>query len=307
MQSCLPTRFVLAIGIALTIGGCSKSPDQLHQIALDAEKTAREARANKDPKKAHRAATEAADAVIRLRKMSEAGSNQTNASGLDPGKAEAAAREARFQAEIAQEEEDYRDAIGSLSAKLYQNSRPVVMGTLFGQLASATEAAGKVNTNETQTLSSTLAKQGWALVQLVGAAEPLADGSPDWATARTQLSIWRTNQPLELRAFLSLAFFSVGQLDVALTEFETIDVSSVTNANDLMFCRVGRTLLYTQQGWNHLAAQEAALLSESKDEGAANEAGRFMIAGLHAFLAYDAGKKREFAKLDSEIAQGRYR
>src|SRR5688572_2249042 len=104
MRPHLPIWFVLAIGVALTLGGCSKSPEQLQQIAVDAEKTAREARENKDPKKARLAATAATDAISRLRKLAETSSQQTNAVRLDFGKAEAAARAARFQAEMSQEE-----------------------------------------------------------------------------------------------------------------------------------------------------------------------------------------------------------
>jgi len=304
MRPCVPIRLTIVLAglTTLLLSACSKSPDRLQRIALESEKSAREARTNQDAAKARRAATDAMAAVTQLRKLAVT-NPQTNAIHQFLGKAEIAAREATLQADFAQEEQERRDALASWSSTLYRRSRPVVLGTLFRQLATATEAAGRRVTNETHTPYSTLAKQAWELVRVVGVAEPLADGSPDWVTARTQLSIWSTNQPLELRAFLSLAYLSVGQPAVALAEFETIDPSSLTELNDLRFYRMGRTLLYTEQGWNCLAAQEAALFNESNSAGRANEAGRFMVAGLHAFMAYDAGKKREFAKMDAEIAQ----
>jgi len=301
------TQLVIAFAalVICLFSGCGgKGPDQLHRDALQAEQSASEARTRNDAKQARRAAEEAARAVTRLKKLAEANPQRTEETMRMLGEAETAARAAREQAEIAQAEHERRDALGSLRFKWYQKSRPVLVGTLLRQLASAAEAAGKLNTNESPAVISSLAKQGWELVSLIGAAEPLPDGSPDWAGANAQLLTWSTNQPIEFRVFLSFAFLSVGQGSLAMAEFEAIDPTSLEDANAMAYYRVGRTILYIEQGWNHLAVREVALFNElSAPTEETIEGGRFIVAALHALMAYEAGKKREFARMDAEIAQ----
>ena len=95
-----------------------------------------------------------------------------------------------------------------------------------------------------------------------------------------KFSKWSTNQPLEFRAFLSLVLISMGQTSLALAEYETIDPATLEGTNALIFHAAGRTMLYTVQGWNHLATQEAAKVSqlygatETADE-------KFLVAALH--------------------------
>ncbi len=293
----------LVIPLAALLVGCGKSPDQLHRDALQAEQIARKARAQNDAKQARRAAADATSAAMRFKKQVEANPQLTVKSRQQLGEVETAARAAREQAEVAQEEQERRDALGSLSFKLYQKSRPVIVGTLLRQLASAASAAGKLKTNESSAVVSSLAKQSWQLVSLIGAAEALPDGSPDWEGTSAQLLIWSTNQPIEFRAFLSLAFVSVGQGSVALAEFEAVDPASLEDTNAVALYRTGRSVLYAVQGWNHLAAQEAELLNELYGSSEETIDGRCIVAGVHALMAYEAGKNHEFAKMDAEIAQ----
>ena len=290
----------LAAVFIVLLTGCGKSPDELLQQALTAEKTSETARANKDSKAARRAANSARSAADRLAKLAKASPEDANLKLASP-KAELAAQAARKHADIAQEEYEHRAAMESWSATLYLKSRPVMVRTLLQQLAAAADAAGKIDTNKTPAIVSTLANESWEVLELLDAARRLPDGSRDWAGASAQFSKWSTNQPVEFRGFLSLALLSLGQTSFALAEFETIDLKTVEGTNAVTWYRLGRTILYAWQGWNHRAAQEASLYCD--DPSIAKEAGQSLVAFVHTLSAYEAGRKGRFVEMDAEIAQ----
>ena len=283
--------------------GCSQNPENLYQDALAAEKNAREAYAQNDARKARRAANRADSAVAKLKKMIEADAQSTEEARRKLAEAQTAARAARDHAEKAEEEHERRKMLGSLKVKAYQKGRGALLGGLLPQMASAAEVAGRRGTNELSAVELPLAEGAWKLAELLGVAKPLPDGAPDWAGAATQLRNWSTNQTIEFRAFLGLAFTLIGRTDFALAEFETVDAATLNGTNALAIYHGGRTLLYTVGGWNHLASQEAERFSEvfAVSEGPAE--GRLLVAVLHAYMAYEAGSKREFIKMDAEIAQ----
>src|SRR5262245_12599391 len=102
---------------AVLLLGCSKSPEQLLQQALDGEKTAETARSKNDSKTARRAANSARSAADRLAKLAHASTNDA-ALKLSSQQAELAAQAARKHADIAQEEHEYRAAMESWAATL---------------------------------------------------------------------------------------------------------------------------------------------------------------------------------------------
>lgn len=296
----LPTLLALAVCF---FAGCSKNPDRLYQDALAAEKDAREAYAQNDAKKARRAADRADSAASQLKKLIEADTQSTEEARRKLLEVQAAERAAREHAEKAEEEHQRRKMLGSLKVKAYQKGRAALLGGLLPQMAAAAEAAGRRGTNELSAVERPLAEGAWKLADLLGVANPLPDGAPDWAGAAAQLRDWSTNQTIEFRAFLALTFTCLGRTDFALAEFEPLDPAALKGTNALAIYHGGRTLLYTMEGWNHLASQEAERFSEVFATSEGPVEGRMLVAVLHAFMAYEAGSTRQFIKMDAEIAQ----
>lgn len=284
------------------LAGCSKNPDRLHQDALAAEKDAREAHAQNDARKARRAADRADSAATKLKKLIEADQQPTEEARLKLLEAQAAERAAREHAEKAEEDHERRRMLGSLKVKAYQKGRAALLGGLLPQMAAAAEAAGR-GTNGLPATVLPLANEAWKLASLLGVAKPLPDGAPDWTGTAAQLRDWSTNQTMEFRAFLGLTFTLLGRSDFALAEFETVDAAALNGTNALAIYHVGRSVLYATQGWNHLASQEATNFGQICVSSAGPEEGRMLIAVLHAYMAYEAGSKRQFIKMDAEIAQ----
>lgn len=293
---------ISAIAAALLVG-CGKKPDRLHQEALEAERSARQSYQEHDHKLARRAADRADAAASSLKKLTEANSQHTEDDQRKLAEAEAAARAAREFAEIAEEENARRELLGSLRVKAYQKARGALLGGLLPQMAAAAEAAGRERSNGSPAIESTLAMQSWKVASLLGAARPLSSGEPDWAGTAAQLTRWSTNEAVEFRAFLSLAFTLLGRSEFALAELEQMDDASLNGTNALAVYHGGRAFIYAMQGWNHLASQEAEKLSQVYHPSAERADGRMLVAVIHAVMAYEAGSKRQFLKMDSEIAQ----
>jgi hypothetical protein len=293
---------VAALGVSL-LAGCGQSPERLRQEAVAAEKAAREARAGNDAKAARWAADRAGKAATQLRKLAEADKSGSEELRRKVGEAQAAARSAQAYAESAEEEHERRKMLGGLKAKAYQAARGLLFTTLVPQIALAAETAGKRGTNGMSAIERPLAEQAWNLASLVGGRSALPDGRPDWAGAAADLRRWSTNQPMEFRAFLGVAFVMMGRTDFALAELEAAAVPAVTETNARTIYHGGRTLLYASQGWNHLAAAEAENLGPylTLSNGPVN--GRLLVAILHGTMACEAGSKRDLVKMDAEIAQ----
>jgi len=303
LQSLLGSSLVLVVLPLWLCSGCSKNPDRLHQDALTAENDARKAYAQNDAKQARRAADRADSAASKLKKLIEADLQSTEEARRKLVEAQKAERAAREHAEKAEEEHQRRKMLGSLKVKAYQKGRAALLGGLLPQMASAAEAAGRRGTNDLSAAERPLAEGAWKLADLLGVAKPLPDGAPDWASAAAKLQDWSTNQTIEFRAFLGLAFTFLGRTDFALAEFETVDPAGLKGTNALAIYHGGRTFLYTVEGWNHLASQEAEVFSEVFATSEGPVEGRMLVAVLHAFMAYEAGSKRQFIAMDAEIAQ----
>ena len=291
---------VSLVTLLCACAGCSKKPEQLLQDALAAEKLCKESYEKQDAKKAQRASDRANKAAEQLKKLLAEKPNESLQHLL--AQAEAAARSAREVAGTAAEEQQRRDMLAAWKIKAYRKSRDTLLGGLLPAMASAAQSAGKLGTNASS-VETALAGQGWALANLVGAADPLADGTPDWSGAANQLSDWSTNQSIEFRAFLGLAFSLLGSTDFAVAEFESMNRPDPSDTTALAIYHGGRTYLYTLQGWNHLAAAEMEKFNGfySISNGPAH--GRMIVALLHAGMAYEAGKRGQFARLDQEIAE----
>jgi hypothetical protein len=294
---------LLALAMALISTGCRKTPAQLLENAVAAQKKAEHARAMKDPEAARNAALDAENAVERLQALAEVESSGKPDLERKLGEARAAARAARVQAETAEEEHQLRDRLGSLKVRAYRKARKVVLTTVLPQLAAAAEQAAQRGTNQLSPSESTLAEQAWKLVSLLSDDSHDEEARPDWAAAAADLRRWTTNPPVEFHAFLGLSLVFLGSRDFALAELESIDLAHVQSPGALQIYHGGRALLYAMQGWNRLAAREVELFCKEAELPSGPVNGKQLVAFFHAFLAYEALQQREFAKLDSELAQ----
>jgi hypothetical protein len=217
--------------------------------------------------------------------------------------AETAARSATRYADLAFEEHDRREKLGSLKARAYQKTRAFILTTTLPRLARAAEKAGGEGTNQLSAVDKPMAEQGWGMVHLVGGRPPLADGQPDWSGAAADLWRWSTNPPIEFRAFLGLAMISAGSPELALAELESVDVATLQTTNALQIYYGGRALLYAHQGWNQLAGSEVEAFMKHADVSKGEIEAQHVVAMFHVLMAGQALKNRELKKADEEIAQ----
>jgi hypothetical protein len=109
---------------------------------------------------------------------------------------------------------------------------------------------------------------------------------------------------MEFRAFLALTAALAGRSDFALVEFEGVDAAGLSSTNAIRLYHSGRALLYALQGWNRLALREGEAFCQRAEISEGALSGKQFLALLHSLLAFDALKKREFDRMDAEIAKG---
>jgi hypothetical protein len=178
-----------------------------------------------------------------------------------------------------------------------------MLNAVLPQLSRGAEKAGERGVSQLSPVEQQLAGSAMKLVELVGAPSADNSGKPDWTGIASDLRSWTTNQPIEFRAFLGVAFVMLNQSDLALAEFESVDVTHLRSTNSLRLYHGGRALLYAMQGWNHLAASEAEAFTNHMDFAQGPVTGRQLVACLHGLLAIEAAERRDLVKMDAEIAQ----
>lgn len=293
----------LTIVLSLLLVGCSKTSEELLRQAVEAEKAAQSALLQNDSKAATHAADEAEEAVRQLKKLAEAQSPNRDERQRQFQQAQVAARLAREHAGLAFERRQRQETLSGLKVRAYQKARALIFSTVLPHMAAATEKAGEIGTNRLTAIEAPLAHQAWKLVSVLCDRPQRPDGTPDWAGAASDLRGWSTNQTVEFKAFLAVAFFMLGQSDFALAELESIDPATSRGTNDLRLYHGSRAMLYALRGWNHLAAPEAEAFSKQAQISDTPLEGKQIVAMFHAFTAYDAFTKREFIKMDAALAQ----
>jgi hypothetical protein len=289
--------------VLLFLAGCSKTPDELLQQALTAEKAAQTALTRDDPKAARHAAEKAGQVENRLRKLAEADGPDRDRRQQLFRRAQAAARLAREHADLAEQQQQRWEKLNGLKLRVYRNARSSILTTLLPPMAAAAERAGNAGTNQLSTVETGLANGCWNLVSILGDRSTNADGTPDWAGAASDLRNWSTNQPPEFSAFLALAFVALGQKDFALAEMESVNPATLRATNELAIYHGGRAILYAVQGWNQLAAPEAEVFSQHAQLLDGPVSGPQLVALFHAVTACEASTRRDFIKMDEAIAQ----
>jgi len=293
----------LTMVLSLLLVGCSKTPEALLEQAVAAEKAAKVALSQDDSRAAQRAADKAEEAVRRLKKLAEAEGPNRDERQRQIQQAQVAARLARGHADLALERKQRQETLTGLKVRTYQKARALIFSTVLPQMAAATEKAGELGTNKLTAIEAPLAHHAWKLVSVLCDRPQRPDGTPDWAGAASDLRGWSTNQTVEFKAFLALAFFALGQSDFALAELESVDPTTLQGTNALAIYHGGRAMLYALRGWNQLAAPEAEAFGKQAQISNTPLEGKQFVAMFHMFTAYDAFTKREFVKMDAALAQ----
>ena len=300
----LPVRsWLLILALAGLLAGCGHRPERLLRRAEKAEQAARTAQTRGEVEAANGAAETAREAVRQLQILvADDKSGRADLRRL-LGQARAAARSAEEFAALAGEERALREKLNRLKVRAYGMARTAILTTILPPMAVAAEKAGALGTNQLSIFERPLAGQAWNLASLISGRTPLPDGQPDWPGVALDLRHWSTNPPMEFRAFLGLTFVFAGSRDFALAEFESVEAGSLRGTNALRIYHGGRALLYAMQGWSRLAAREAGAFSPYAEFSQGPVNGKQLLVLVHAFLAYDALKQREFERLDAEISQ----
>lgn len=293
---------LLFLTVLCFLTGCGQSHEEARRQAVEAEKSAQAAVGRGDTKAALRAAGDARKAVQRIEALVKKNPGQKELHE-SLGQAQTAERSARNIAELADEQRQRREKLGSLKVRAYQKSRSFVLLTLLPQMARAADHAGERDVTEMSAVERHMAEQALSISRLLGVRSAVAGDRPDWAGTAADFRRWSTNPPVEFRGFLACSWWVMGQGDFALAEFESVNVAQLPDTNAVQFYHVGRALLYATRGWDHLAADEiAAVARQSKSlEGPVD--GPAVAGCFHALLAYQALEQRDFVKMDAEIAQ----
>jgi hypothetical protein len=127
--------------------GCARTPRtpvELQQAVRQARDECRAAQQAKDARKAQKAAGRAEDAIERLRALAASKDEPVAAEAKSVlSEADADAREARYLADLADDERRLTEALGGAKARLYRTARPVALAATFKALALAADYAAQ--------------------------------------------------------------------------------------------------------------------------------------------------------------------
>ena len=307
-RTCLAGLWLLAALAGCGGGDRPQTPAELKQGIVASRDEARSAQEKKDAKRAAKAADRADELLAELRKSAREGPAVQEAGTCLPD-AEKAAAEARYWAELADEERRLAEKVGGLKAKAYRAGRGAALAGLFKGLSLAADQAGKQGLEKLPEPAQAAANGAAELAAGLTGRAPLADGSPDWAGISTDMDALSKELPPTVR-MMTAAGMAVGAQDnFALYEVEAIDAAALASPEQRLYCRALRGWIYSLQGWRHLSTREfealAAEAAEAADGADVPGAGRCreILAGVHLYMAFEHCSGKEFEKADLELAR----
>lgn len=306
--ACLAATAVLVVAAVLWgCGGKASTPEELKAAIISARDGARAAQEKKDAKAARKAADSADEALGKLRKLADGKDGDlTSRAKAVLAEADAAAREAQYFAELADEEHRLSEKVKSLKARAYRAGRSVAVAATFEGLALAADQAAEKGLDGLPEQVQEAAVQA----SLLSGRAPLADGNPDWAGIAADMEARAKSPPENLAWFLAAGFLLSARMDLALCESETLDPARApalgfgTPKEDRLAVIAVRALAYRANGFTHLAIREfagAAAVLEDKEPGA--ELGPEARAALHSLSALGFIYEKQYKRADQEIMQ----
>jgi len=294
-------RFTLPlVALVFGCGGCGQSlPEtipELSDVAIEAQVEAEAARDVKDPDAAAEAADRADAAVARLIEILEEAANPSDEDDALRQKAVLAAGQARYFAELAEEEQRREDELDRWKATAYRTARNLAwQGTFRGLALAAEQAKGR----DLDTLPEPVRESAELAAQLAGdwsGREPTPDGDPDWEGISADMTACADSISARQSQFLALALVLAGQKDLALYEIEMVD-QQVPAEQQLEF-HLLRGVIYSMHDLQHLAVLEVDKIPE--DQRGESE---HLLAGVHLFLAYIHLDGKDYEEADREMVK----
>ncbi len=306
----MPRACLAGLCLIAALAGCGgddrpQTPAELQQGIVVSRDDARSAREKKDAKAAAKAADRADKLLAELRKSAQEGPAVQEAGACLPD-AEKAAVEARYWAELADEERRLAEKVGGLKARAYRAGRGAALAGLFKGLSLAAEQAGKQGLEKLPEPAQAAAGSAAELAAELTGRAPLADGSPDWAGISTDMDALSKELPPTVRMMTAAGMAVGARDDFALYEIEAVDAAALASPEQRVYRRALRGWIYSLQGWRHLATREfEALAAEAGDGADVPGAGRCreILAGVHLYMAFEHCSGREFEKADLELAR----
>jgi hypothetical protein len=287
-------------------GGKLETPEEFKSAVLQARDEAKAAQGNKDPKAAEKAAKRAEDALEKLRKQA-GGEGETAARAKAVlAEADAATREARYFAELADEEHRLAEKLGGLKAKAYRAGRSTALSVLFKGLSLAADQAGKKGLAG---LPKPVQEAANCAADFAGRA-PLADGNPDWAGIAADMNARAAEPPAEVGFFLAVGFMLCGQAELSLYEIEALDPANPPElpgtppGMDGAFFYLIRSSARRSCGWRHLAVRDLAAALKLGEPGKAGDGlDPQFRAVLHFTTALCLLQEKDLKGADLEIVE----
>jgi hypothetical protein len=272
---------------------------ELSEVAVKAQHDAKAHREAQRPDEAEEAAKRSEAAAAKLIEIVDALPTATHEHKGARRKAVAAAREARYFAELAKEEEQLADELASWKAKGFRAARRLAWVASFKALALAANQAshGKLESlpqsvQDSAELAADLANQ-------FSGRERLPDGRPDWKGISTDLSSYSTDVPEQFSQFLSLALLLAGQKDLALYEIEQVDEEEIATKDRKLYFHLLHGIIYSLHDWQHLAVLEVEKISTEQNR----ESSEQLLAAVHLVLAYFYFDSKEYEAVDRETVR----
>jgi hypothetical protein len=292
----------IAAAALLCLSGCgSDLPEDaagLGSAAAKARDDARAAREAKDSKAAARAADLAERCAARLGEIAGREDGEAEEARKLVPETDAAAREARRWAELADEERRLAKKLKGLKARGYRGGRGLLVKGLFKGLAAAADQAAEKGLDGLPPEARDLAAGAAVLAAELTGREPLADGSPDWKGISADMSAFAEAPPPRIALYVAGALFLAGRSGPALYEISAIDESALATGEEKLIFRVARALIYRANGFSRLAVFEVEQMA-----GAEGKYDPELQAGLHLVSAYFFVRDKEYAKADLEISR----
>jgi hypothetical protein len=290
---------LLAAILGLLLSGCSQSTDQLLQSSLQASREAETAASQQKAKQAMAAVERAAKSLRKLESRAEAddGAKQV------VGEARLAVLAAKQHAEIALEHEQRSDRLAGLKVKTYRASRALLIRGFCSGAALGADKIAAQGTNDLKIVDWNLTRDAREFVKLLeDIQEHDSTGEPDWTNVATSLRLWATNPPPEAHVFLALSLLGAGQRDLALAEVEAMGTNKLASPNGALLKHGTRALVYSLNGWSHLAAAEVGQFAAFAPESDYSVDGNEYLVLVHVLVAGSAIHTGDWRKADEHLA-----
>ena len=299
-------RFALLLLPLALASGCSRHPPAEQATQLAAEITTLRAALPSDPTAEQasaiaKPAKRAARAYAALQEL-QTGNPADPAVAAARTAAEPVAIEIRRIHRLATERHELADLMGSLKVRGYRAARSVAVPKLLALLASAARQAAETDVEKLPKLVREAAELAAALAD-VRPSEPTATTAQpaltraDWVRAAERIESFNRAEPPEFTLGLGLGYAVLGKTGFALVELERAEGAKSEQPAHAELIPLARAFVFSRLGFTELAAREAARISGD------TEAGRQLLAAIHATLAYCYASEKDWRQMDRELGK----